>query len=114
MSRPEVEFTHYSNMKAEQIPNSTPGRTQRIISHDPETGDMVRVSEFAPGVDSTNEGVQSHDFWEEVYIIEGSVIDLTLNEEFSEGMVASRPPGMKHGPWKSPNGCKMFEVVYRK
>ena len=114
MSRPEVEFIHYSKIKAEPIPNSTPGRTQRIISYNPETGDMVRVSEFAPGVDTTKEGVQSHDFWEEVYIIEGSVIDLTLNEEFSEGMTASRPPGMKHGPWKSPNGCKMFEVVYYK
>lgn len=114
MSRPEVEFIHFNEYNPEPIPNSTPGRTQRIISKDAKTGDLVRVSEFAPGTDSTQEGVQSHDYWEEVYIIEGSVIDLTLDEEFSAGMVASRPPGMKHGPWKSPNGCKMFEVVYHK
>lgn len=114
MSRPDVEFTDFRKFEAEQIPNSTQGRTQRIISKDEKTGDFVRVSEFAPGVDSTEEGVQVHDYWEEIYIIEGSVIDLTLNKEFTAGMVSSRPPGMKHGPWKSPNGCKMFEVVYHK
>ncbi|MDQ7864644.1 hypothetical protein RCO48_36750 [Peribacillus frigoritolerans] len=53
-------------------------------------------------------GVQVHDFWEELYIIEGSLIDLRLNEEFTAGMVACRPPGMEHGPWKSPDGCKIF------
>lgn len=114
MARPEIEFTHFEKFEAEQIPGSTKGRTQRIISKDEETGDFVRVSEFPPGVDTSEEGVQVHDYWEELYIIEGSVIDLELNEEFTAGMVASRPPGMKHGPWKSPNGCKMFEVVYYK
>lgn len=114
MSRPDVEFTDFRKFEAEQIPNSTQGRTQRIISKDEKTGDFVRVSEFAPGVDSSEEGVQVHDYWEEIYIIEGSVIDLTLNKEFTAGMVASRPPGMEHGPWKSPDGCKMFEVIYYK
>lgn len=114
MLRSEVEFTDFNEFTQEPIPDSTPGRTQRIISKDPDTGNFVRVSEFAPGTDSSQEGIQSHDFWEEVYIIEGSVIDLTLGKEFSAGMVASRPPGMKHGPWKSPNGCKMFEVIYYK
>ena len=112
--RKPIEFTDYKQFKAEPIPNSTEGRTQRIISHDPETGDMVRITEFSPGVDTSEEGVQSHNYWEEIYIIEGSVIDLSLNEEFTAGMVASRPPGMKHGPWKSPNGCVMFEVIYHK
>ncbi|WP_206666453.1 hypothetical protein, partial [Peribacillus simplex] len=55
---------------------------------------------------------QVHDFWEELYIIEGSLIDLRLNEEFTTGMVACRPPGMEHGPWKSTNGCRIFEVRY--
>lgn len=114
MTRPEVEFTHFEEFEVEKIPESTKGRTQRIISKDEETGDLVRISEFAPGVDSSEEGVQAHDYWEELYIIEGSIIDMRLNKEFTAGMLASRPPGMKHGPWKSPNGCKMFEVVYYK
>lgn len=114
MLRSEVEFTDFNEFTQEPIPDSTSGRTQRIISKDLDTEDFVRVSEFAPGTDSSQEGVQSHDYWEEVYIIEGSVIDLTLGKEFSASMVASRPPGMKHGPWKSPDGCKMFEVAYYK
>jgi len=28
-------------------------------------------------------------------------------------MVAVRPPGMPHGPFRSPNGCVNFEVRYR-
>lgn len=114
MTRPEIEFTHFEEFEAKQIPGSTQGRTQRIISKNEKTGDFVRISEFAPGVDSSEEGVQIHDYWEKLYIIEGSVIDIELDKEFTAGMVASRPPGMKHGPWKSPNGCKMFEVVYYK
>src|SRR5699024_9359084 len=108
MLKSEVEFTDFNEFTQEPIPDSTPGRTQRIISKDLDTGDFVRVSEFAPGTDSSQEGIQSHDFWEEVYIIEGSIIDLTLGKEFSAGMVASRTPGMKHGNWKSHNGSKMF------
>ncbi|HJE19806.1 MAG TPA: hypothetical protein K8V35_05590 [Aliicoccus persicus] len=114
MSRPEIEFTSYKDFPKVEIPNSTKGRTQRVISGEPGKGDFMRIAEFEPGVDTSAEGVQSHDYWEELYIIEGSVIDLTLDQEFTAGMVASRPPGMPHGPWYSPNGCVMLEIVYYK
>ena len=113
MTRPAVEFTDYRKFKAEPVAGPVE-MVERVISKDETTGDLVRVLEWPPGTDTTPYGVQEHDYWEEVYIIEGSMIDLTLNQEFTAGMVASRPPGMKHGPWKSPDGCKMFEVRYYK
>jgi hypothetical protein len=57
-------------------------------------------------------GVQQHDFWEEVWILEGSIHDLTLDRMFVAGMYACRPPGMPHGPWRSPDGCRTLEIRY--
>ncbi len=107
----EHEFVDYKTFEA--IPSKTvEGSAQRIIAQIPGTEVATRILELGPGADTSPDGVQIHDFWEELYIIEGSLIDLRLNEEFSAGMVACRPPGMEHGPWKSPNGCKIFEVRY--
>jgi hypothetical protein len=114
MSRPQIEFMKYESISPETIEGLVKGLSQIVISQDSEARDLVRILEFAPGTDSSPNGVQVHDYWEEIYIIDGSVIDLTLNKEFSKGMVASRPPGMKHGPWKSLHGCTMFEVRYYK
>ncbi|WP_170289780.1 cupin domain-containing protein [Cytobacillus depressus] len=114
MSRPQVEFIQYQSIKPELIGGSVKGLSQRVISQDSELGDLARILEFEPGTDTSSNGVQVHDYWEEIYIIDGSVIDLTLNKEFTKGMVASRPPGMEHGPWKSLEGCTMFEVRYYK
>jgi hypothetical protein len=50
---------------------------------------------------------------EEVLILAGSMRDLTLDERFSAGDYACRPPGMVHGPWATEEGCEMFEVRYR-
>ena len=57
-------------------------------------------------------GTQTHDFWEEVYILEGAIYDTVLKKNFTSGMYACRPPGMKHGPWISKEGCTTFEVRY--
>lgn len=111
MAKPELEFTDYRQF--EEVPFSkVEGLTERVIAKDPESGVATRILIFAPGTDTTPNGVQIHDFWEELYIIEGTLIDLTLNQEFTAGMVACRPPGMEHGPWVSPAGCKTFEVRY--
>jgi hypothetical protein len=68
-------------------------------------GVASRILRFAPGTDTTPNGIQIHDFWEEVYILEGSLTDLELGETFTAGMYACRPPGMKHGPWTSDTGA---------
>ncbi len=86
------------------------GITEKILSLDKDTGDYTRMVNFAAGVETTE--TIEHDFWEEVIIIEGSLIDTRLNQEFTKGMYGCRPPGMKHGPYKSPNGCVTFEARY--
>lgn len=113
MKRPKLEFTSYDDIELEPIPGKVKGLSERVISKGEAEHELVRILEFAPGTDTTPNGVQIHDYWEEIIIIEGSIIDLTLNQEFTKGMVASRPPGMKHGPWKCPDGCVMFEVRYK-
>jgi len=88
------------------------GIWEKILSHDEKTGDYTRVLRFEPAVETSE--VLEHDFWEEVIILEGSLIDKTLNREFTQGMYACRPPGMKHGPYRIPNGCMTFEIRYYK
>lgn len=86
--------------------------TEAILAVDPDTGVATSVMRFAPGTDTTPNGVQRHEFWEEVYIVEGSITDLRLHETFTAGMYACRPPGMAHGPWRSDDGCLTFQVRY--
>jgi hypothetical protein len=92
---------------------SVPGLFERILAPDPaHSGVATRILRFDPGTDTSAAGVQRHNFWEEVYILEGSLRDLTLNETFPKGTYACRPPGMPHGPWVAPEGCMTFEVRY--
>jgi hypothetical protein len=111
MTKPELEFVDYKNFEVEEFPN-VKGLSQRVIAQIPGTEVATRILQFEPGTNTSPNGVQIHDFWEELIIIEGSIIDLELDQEFTQGMVACRPPGMKHGPWIAPNGCKIFEVRY--
>src|SRR5216684_2886941 len=68
-----------------------------------------------PGVFTTAPFV--HDYWEEVYLIDG---DLTVGndalgnggEGFAPGTYACRPPGAVHGPFKSNRGCLLLEIHY--
>jgi hypothetical protein len=88
------------------------GVFERILAHDPDTGVVTRMLRFDAGTDTSAAGSQVHPFWEEVYILEGSLHDLTLDQTFEQGTYACRPPGMRHGPWVAPQGCLTFEVRY--
>jgi hypothetical protein len=48
----------------------------------------------------------------EVWILEGSFHDVSLDRTFVAGMYACRPPGMPHGPWRSADGCRTLEIRY--
>ena len=89
-----------------------PGLSERILARDAQTGVATRMLRFDPGTNTSPAGAQVHPFWEEVYILEGSLHDLTLQQTFRTGMYACRPPGMPHGPWVAPDGCLTFEVRY--
>jgi hypothetical protein len=70
---------------------------------------MVR---WEPGLDTSAAGPVAHDYFEEVLILSGSMHDLRLQQTFSAGFYASRPPGMVHGPWTTRDGCVMLEIQY--
>jgi len=78
-------------------------------------GSRTRLLKFDAGVFTTEPFV--HDHWEEVYLLSG---DLTVGndengnggESFSPNTYACRPPGAHHGPFKSENGCLLFEIHY--
>jgi len=113
MPKPEIEFSFLTELPWQPI-KGLGGLSEKILSRDKDSGDYTRLLRFEPGADSSPMGVQKHDFWEEVYILNGSLHDISLGETFSAGMYACRPPGMPHGPWTSADGCMTFEIRYYK
>ena len=113
MAKPEREFFPVSDVPwTAPFPGVVEGLYERILSTDTTSGVATRMLRFDPGTNTSAAGPQTHDFWEEVYIVEGSLHDLTLQQTFPRGTYACRPPGMRHGPWIAPEGCLTFEVRY--
>lgn len=113
MAKPEHEF--FPVARVEWTPAQggvVAGLYERILAADGASGVATRLLRFDPGTNTSPAGPQVHEFWEEVYIVEGSIHDLTLGQTFTQGMYACRPPGMRHGPWLAPDGCLTFEVRY--
>ena len=114
MPKPEREFFPVTDVDWTPADPRIPGLTERILARESESEAASRILRFEPGTDTSVAGVQAHAFWEEVYILEGYLHDLTLDEKFPAGTYACRPPGMRHGPWITPEGCMTFEVRYTK
>lgn len=119
MPKPELEFFRPDHLPWQPVGGSTTGGAggegvmQKILSHDARTGDVTRLLRFDAGVE-TKETI-THDFWEEVWIVEGTLVDLGKGQTFTAGMYACRPPGMIHGPYRVPaGGCVTFEIRYGK
>jgi len=111
MPKPEIEFIDCDTaFEWRQVEGALPGIMEKRLSHDPETGDCTRLLKFPPGLETSETLV--HDFWEEVFIMEGALTDKEKNETFLPGYYACRPPGMPHGPYAVPYGCKMLEIRY--
>ena len=104
-----MEFIDFTEFPLE--PTGRKGISHYVLVRAADGVGLIHVAEFEPYADTSPEGPQIHDFWEYVFIIEGSMIDLTLNQEFKKGSVAIRNPGMRHGPWIIPSGgCRVFEI----
>jgi hypothetical protein len=119
-AKPHKEF-YALDMSAdwETPPGYRPGFEQKILASDldetEKTGSRSRIMRLQPGAYSTVPFV--HDYWEEVYLLEGDLIvgndeDGEGGEQFEGPTYAVRPPGVPHGPFKSTNGCLMFELHY--
>jgi hypothetical protein len=113
MPKPEREFFPVNDVAwTPASEGRVPGLFERILSVDSAGGIATRMLRFEPGTNTSVAGPQIHDFWEEVYVLEGALHDLTLNQTFGSGTYACRPPGMAHGPWIAEHGCLTFEVRY--
>lgn len=107
MAKPQHEF-HLPEGKWE--PAGVDGMWELVLARDADTGDYTRLARLDPGTDTSELGVLTHDFHEEVYIIHGDLTDLRIGETFHGGMYASRPPGMEHGPYRTLNGVLLVEM----
>lgn len=114
MPKSEMEF--FNPLDSYEVPwreiAETPGLREKILAKDPQTGDYTRLLQFSPGADTSSAGTMRHDFWEEVWIVDGAIHDLRLQRTFRSGMYACRPPGMAHGPWLSVDGATTLEMRY--
>jgi hypothetical protein len=82
------------------------------LAIDNETGDYTRLTRFKPGADTSAFGEKSHDYPEEIMILEGRLYDAAFDQWLEAGDYASRPPGELHGPFKSEDGCVVLEMSY--
>ncbi|MHB8730987.1 MAG: cupin domain-containing protein [bacterium] len=116
MPKPEREFFRPDASGWQPVVGSPtmgaggPGITQKILSRDEESGDITRLLRFEGGAETA--GTIAHDFWEEVWILEGELVDLGKKQTYTAGMYACRPPGMAHGPYRVPKGCMTLEFRY--
>jgi hypothetical protein len=116
---PKPEYEFFDPLAAPHprwrpVAGDATGQLQELVLADEQgTGAFTRLLRFPPGVDTSASGTLTHDVWEEVWILEGSLHDLRLGQTFTQGMYACRPPGMPHGPWRSAGGCLTLEVRYR-
>ena len=85
------------------------GVWEQVIAGGTDEGVATRLLRFEAG--AGNDAVVTHDFWEEIYIVSGTLE--CGGRPYSAGSVAVRPPGMPHGPFHSIGGCVTFEVRYR-
>jgi hypothetical protein len=111
MPKPEYEF-HAPSAQWLPAGGKVTGIWQQVLANDPATKSYTGLTRYEPGTDTSPNGPAVHDYWEEVFILEGDLTDLHLGQTFRQGMYACRPPGMVHGPWRTETGVLMLEIRY--
>ena len=85
-----------------------PGVYEKVLNEDPETGSVTRLLRYDPGTEYNE--VLRHDFYEEIYVLSGTLIDVGKNLTLRAGYYGYRHPGMEHGPYRSPDGMMTLEM----
>lgn len=120
MAKPHLEFFALDMSEGWNTPPGyKKGFWQKILASDLDevrkSGSRSRLLKIDPG--SFSEEPFVHDYWEEVYIVEGDLIvgsdtNGRGGQKFTAPGFACRPPGVFHGPFTSENGCLLFELHY--
>jgi len=111
VAKPELEFFDTAKLQWRAVAGEV-GVSQRVLAEDAATGYLTRLVRWDPGVNTSAAGPVAHEYFEEVLVLSGSMHDLRLNQTFSAGYYACRPPRMLHGPWESAAGCIMLATRY--
>lgn len=110
--------TYWSPLTSENKHRWTPienmeGLAEELtLAIDEKTGDYTRLTRFKPGADTSEVGPKSHDYPEEIMMLEGRLYDAAFDKWLEAGDYASRPPGEMHGPFKTDIGCVVLEISY--
>ena len=96
----------------ENIPGYPDGIKQKIISgwldEDNKKGVQTRLLRFEPGAFTTEPFM--HEYYEEILQVSGALT--VAGETFGPMTYACRPPHVEHGPFRSDEGCLLFEIHY--
>jgi hypothetical protein len=111
MAKPELELFDPDTIPWRPVEGRL-GAYEKILSFDPETGNYTRLFKVVGPSEGTE--TMSHDFWEEIFLLKGNITDKVKNETYKAGYYACRPPGMKHGPYKTNEESIGFEIRYHK
>ena len=90
MPKPRREFFDVADIALTVCAGGDPKIVERVLARHPETGVATRILHYEPGADSEPMGVQVHDFWEEVYILDGEFTDLSLGQTFRCGSILTK------------------------
>ncbi|TVZ41266.1 ChrR-like protein with cupin domain [Alteromonadaceae bacterium 2753L.S.0a.02] len=82
------------------------------LAIDTETGDYTRLTRFRAGANTEAVGSKSHDYPEEIFIVQGRLYDEAFDCWLEAGHYASRPPGELHGPFIADEDCVVLEISY--
>lgn len=109
MPKAELEFFPVESLPFRQVEGAPQGHLEKILSEDSEKIMVTRIMMVPPH--SNHPQVFIHDFWEEVYILEGR--QWVGDKLYTKGMYACRPPGMVHGPFRTADEpCVTLEFRY--
>ena len=115
-NEPKNQFFHAVNdgVGFEERGEGNLGITIKVLSGDLDTtakrGKRTRLLRMAPG--AVTPEAHAHDYWEEIYILEGEMIvhDGTDGEKVVRvGDYAARKLGVMHDPVSTKDGCMMID-----
>lgn len=82
------------------------------LSSDESTGEYTRLTRFHPGANTESFGEKSHNYPEGIFIVSGRLFDKSFGLWLQSGHYASRPPGERHGPFRTDTGCVVLEISF--
>jgi hypothetical protein len=115
--KPQTDMHETENIPWTEIPATDSGSkgqgvTEKILSRDPDNPDnCTRLLKMEKGYRSQGPLTHPH-FWEEVLVLEGTLIDERNNITAGPGWYCCRYPGMPHGPFYTPTGVTTMEIHY--